>query len=97
MVWSIKSNKNQVQEICNVNNININVNKDILSHISIQELISKIEYLKDSNIKLTDNTGKLHQIFNINSVDLEKQYGISFEDLISTYYLDKNKSKGVFR
>ncbi len=95
MVWSIKSNKNQVQEICNVNNININVNKDILSHISIQELISKIEYLKDSNIKLTDNTGKLHQIFNINSVDLEKQYGISFEDLITTYYLDKNKSKGV--
>ena len=95
MVWSIKSNKNQVQEICNVNNININVNKDILSHISIQELISKIEYLKDSNIKLTDNTGKLHQIFNINSVDLEKEYNISFEDLITTYYLDKNKSKGV--
>ena len=95
MVWNIKNNQNQVQEICNVNNININVNKDILSHISIQELISKIEYLKDSNIKLTDNTGKLHQIFNINSVDLEKQYGISFEDLITTYYLDKNKSKGV--
>ena len=95
MVWNIKNNQNQVQEICNVNNININVNKDILSHISIQELVSKIEYLKNNNIKLTDNTGKLHQIFNINSVDLEKQYGISFEDLISTYYLDKNKSKGV--
>ena len=95
MVWSIKNNQNQVQEICNTNGININVNKDILSHISIQELVSKIEYLKNNNIKLTDNTGKLHQIFNINSVDLEKQYGISFEDLISTYYLDKNKSKGV--
>ena len=95
MVWSIKNNQNQVQEICNVNNININVNKDILSHISIQELVSKIEYLKNNNIKLTDNTGKLHQIFNINSVDLEKQYGISFEDLITNYYLEKNKSKGV--
>ena len=95
MVWSIKSNKNQVQEICNVNNININVNKDILSHISIQELVSKIEYLKANNIKLTDSSGKLHQIFNINSVDLEKQYGISFEDLITNYYLDKNKSKGL--
>ena len=95
MVWSIKNNQNQVQEICNTNGININANKDILSHISIQELVSKIEYLKNNNIKLTDNTGKLHQIFNINSVDLEKQYGISFEDLISTYYLDKNKSKGV--
>ena len=95
MVWNIKNNQNQVQEICNVNNININVNKDILSHISIQELVSKIEYLKNNNIKLTDNTGKLHQIFNINSVDLEKQYGISFEDLITNYYLEKNKSKGV--
>ena len=95
MVWNTRSNKNQVQEICNVNGINFKVNKDILSHISIQELVSKMEYLKANNIKLTDNTGKLHQIFNINSVDLEKQYGISFEDLISTYYLDKNKSKGV--
>ena len=95
MVWSIKNNQNQVQEICNTNGININVNKDILSHISIQELVSKIEYLKNNNIKLTDNTGKLHQIFNINSVDLEKQYGISFEDLITNYYLEKNKSKGV--
>ena len=95
MVWNIKNNQNQVQEICNVNNININVNKDILSHISIQELVSKIGYLKANNIKLTDNSGKLHQIFNINSVDLEKQYGISFEDLITNYYLEKNKSKGV--
>ena len=95
MVWNIKNNQNQVQEICNVNNININVNKDILSHISIQELVSKIEYLKTNNIKLTDNSCKLHQIFNINSVDLEKEYNISFEDLITTYYLDKNKSKGV--
>ena len=95
MVWNIKNNQNQVQEICNVNNININVNKDILSHISIQELVSKIEYLKTNNIKLTDNSGKLHQIFNINSVDLEKEYNISFEDLITNYYLDKNKSKGV--
>ena len=95
MVWNIKNNQNQVQEICNVNNININVNKDILSHISIQELVSKIGYLKANNIKLTDNSGKLHQIFNINSVDLEKKYGISFEDLITTYYLDKNKNKGV--
>ena len=95
MVWNIKNNQNQVQEICNVNNININVNKDILSHISIQELVSKIEYLKANNIKLTDSSGKLHQIFNINSVDLEKQYGISFEDLITNYYLEKNKSKGV--
>ena len=95
MVWNIKNNQNQVQEICNVNNININVNKDILSHISIQELVSKIEYLKTNNIKLIDNSGKLHQIFNINSVDLEKEYNISFEDLITNYYLDKNKSKGV--
>ena len=95
MVWNIKNNQNQVQEICNVNNINININKDILSHISIQELVSKIEYLKANNVNLTDNSGKLHQIFNINSVDLEKKYGISFEDLITTYYLDKNKSKGV--
>ncbi len=95
MVWNIKNNQNQVQEVCNINGINIKVNKDILSHISIQELVSKIEYLKANNIKLTDNSGKLHQIFNINSVDLEKQYGISFEDLITNYYLEKNKSKGV--
>ena len=97
MVWNIKSNQNQVQEICNTNGININVNKDILSHISIQELVSKIEYLKANNVNLTDNSGKLHQIFNINSVDLEKQYGISFEDLISTYYLSKSKDKKLVR
>ena len=95
MVWNIKSNQNQVQEICNTNGINININKDILSHISTQELVSKIEYLKANNIKLTDSSGKLHQIFNINSVDLEKEYNISFEDLITNYYLEKNKSKGV--
>ena len=97
MVWNIKNNQNQIQEICNVNNININVNKDILSHISIQELVSKIEYLKANSVNLIDNSGKLHQIFNINSVDLEKEYGISFEDLISTYYLSKSKDKKLVR
>ena len=97
MVWSVRSNKNQVQKICSTNGINIETNKDILSHISIQELVSKIEYLKDNNVNLTDNSGKLHQIFSINSVDLEKQYGISFEDLITTYYLEKIKDKKLVR
>ena len=38
------------------------INKKIISHISIQELKSKIEFLRENNIPLVDDKGKLHEI-----------------------------------
>ena len=38
MIWSVKKNQKEISELCNNTNIDVNINKDILKHISIQEL-----------------------------------------------------------
>lgn len=92
-VSSVKSNKNKIEETCALNNINISKNKDILTKISYQELLSKINYLKDNNIEVTINE-KLHEIFSMSSPNMKVIYGITLEELIEKYYI-KSKEKGV--
>ena len=87
MIWSVRLNREEVENICISNNIDIKTNKIIIKHISIQELKSKIAYLNSLNIKVVDNEGKLHEIFNMSNADMKEKYGISLTELINNYYI----------
>ena len=87
MIWNVKSNKEQIQSICLENNIDFNINKKVLDHISVQELISKIAFLQENDISVTNLDGKLNEIFSMSNINMQVMYGISLEELIDKYYL----------
>ena len=93
MLWNIKKNKEKVNDICLQNDISKFKNKSILSHITFQELSSKIEFVKSHNILPVDKNGLLIDIFSMNNIDMQEKYGISLEELISEYYVSKDKIK----
>ncbi len=84
MIWGIKQNRSKVIDICELYNIDQAKNKAILEHISIQELQSKIDFLKEHNIPIL-NDDLLLDIFSMSSPDMEEKYGISLTELISKY------------
>lgn len=86
MVWHTGRHKQDIRIICIDKDIDYNLNKDILDHISIQELDSKLRFLFESGMSFTNEAGKLHEIFNINSNILKQKYGLSLVDLINKYY-----------
>ncbi|MBR4617811.1 MAG: Helicase associated domain protein [Bacilli bacterium] len=95
MIWNINKNKEGINNICGQYNIDKDKNKIILSHISIQELQSKIEFLKAQNIPIVDKNGLLIDIFSMSSPDMKEKYGISLEEIISEYYIKNQMGKGV--
>ena len=94
MYWGIKENaKEQIKIICEINNINFDINRKVLNHISIQELVSKINFLNEKNTLITNNQGILHEIFFISNADLSLKYGITLEELIYKYYVKTEEKK----
>ena len=93
MIWNIKDNQEQIEAICNEDNIDLNINKKVLKHISIQELISKISFLEENKIPITDERRKLHEIFSMSSIVMKATYNITLEELITKYYIS-NKERG---
>ena len=94
-VSNVKQNNDAIENICTQYNINIEKNKTVLKHISIQELQSKIEFLSTFNIPIVDENGLLIDIFSMSSHDMKEKYGISLEELINEYYIKKQNKKGV--
>ena len=68
--------------------INIELNKDILKRLSIEELKAKVEYLLANNISLVNNEGKLIDIFMMNSQDIKNdlRYGLTLEEIMIIEY-----------
>ncbi len=95
MTWNVKKNIEEIENICTQYNIDKDKNKTLLSHISIQELQSKIEFLKEHNISIVDENGLLIDIFSMSSPDMKEKYGISLEEIISEYYIKNQMGKGV--
>lgn len=85
VIWAKKANTMMIKPLCEEMHIDYEVNKVALEHLSIQEFISKINYLKEVNEKLIVN-GLLHPIFSMSNKDLELEYGITLEDLIKKYF-----------
>jgi len=88
-----EKNRDLISNVCKENNINTKLNKSIINRISYQEFISKVEYLKENNISLVDENGKLHEIFSMSSPNMKEKYNITLEELIDNYYI-KEKEKG---
>ena len=93
MNWNLKIQKEEVNNLCIDNEINIELNKTVISHISAKELKSKTTYLRANGIKLTNEDGKLHEIFSMSSPDMKEKYGISLPEMIRDFYDVKQKRK----
>ena len=93
MNWSPRIQKEEVNNLCIDNEINIELNKTVISHISAKELKSKITYLRANGIELTNEDGKLHEIFSMSSPDMKEKYGISLPEMIRDFYDVKQKRK----
>ncbi len=94
-VLSFRKNQEEIVNTCLTYNIDYNKNRSILKRISKQELISKIEFLKASNISFVDKNGVLINIFSMSSVDFKEKYNVTIEEIINEYYIDNQKGKGV--
>ena len=86
-----KETETEKIELCQTHNINYNKHK-ILAKMSYQELYAKIMFLLDSNI-LLEIDGKLHPIFTMCNENMMINYGISKEELIKNYYINKKERK----
>ena len=95
VTFNVKKTNQEIMDICASNNIDTKLNKTILTHISLEELTSKIEFLKEHNLSLTLDDGKLSEIFSLSNKDMQEKYGISLEELVSKYSLKVSKTKGV--
>ena len=80
----------EIHNLCEQYNIDCEKNKTILKYISIQELQSKIEFLKINNLEIIDKNGLLIDIFSMSSPDMKEKYGISTEEIIGEYYIKNN-------
>ncbi|MBQ7137302.1 MAG: helicase associated domain-containing protein, partial [Bacilli bacterium] len=94
IVWNIKKNKEEINEICVKYNIDTNLNKKTINNISVKELVSKIEYLLSNNMPITIDE-KLHEIFSMSSLNIKAKYGLNLEELVNQYYTSTKKEKGV--
>ena len=82
-----KETENEKIELCQTHNIEFNKYK-ILNRMSYQEIYAKIMFLLDNNIPLEINN-KLHPIFTMSNENMLINYGISKEELIKNYYINK--------
>lgn len=95
VTFNVKKTNQEIMDICVSNNIDTKLNKTILTHISLEGLTSKIEFLKERNLPLTLEDGELSEIFSLSNKDMKEKYGVSLEELISKYSLKVSKTKGV--
>ena len=93
MIWEVKSNKKEVEEICAENGILLN-KKSPLYKKSATELRCKIAYLQSIDVPIfeqTETTQKLNPIFFMSDVDMQEKFQVSMSDLVRTY----GKQEGV--
>ena len=72
--------------------IDIELNKQVILICSFDEFMAKIKLSEELGINLTDENGKLNQIFYMNNEEFKDKFGYSVEELINKYNLD-DKSK----
>ena len=93
IIWTPRKNLSDIYEYLDINHPEIDkkLNRDVLRRISLTELIAKINYLKDVyNLPPIDNTGHLLKIFSMSSIALKEQYGLSLEEMINKYNIQKS-------
>lgn len=96
VVWNFKVSKKiskYLKDLARKTSLVIDeeLNKDILNHISLIELQSKIKYVTDMGALPIDDNGRLVDIFSMSSVDMEIKYGISLEAIIESYEVSNTR------
>lgn len=65
------------------------INSDILKRISLIELQSKIKLVTDYGVSPVDSSGRLIDIFSMDSHDMVSEFGISLEEVIAAFKENK--------
>lgn len=96
VVWNFKVSKKiskYLKDLARKTSLVIDeeLNKDILNHISLIELQSKIKYVTDMGALPIDDNGRLVDIFSMSSLDMEVKYGISLEAIIESYEVSNTR------
>lgn len=96
VVWNFKVSKKiskYLKDLARKTSLVIDeeINRDILNHISLIELQSKIKYVTDMGALPIDDNGRLVDIFSMSSVDMEIKYGISLEAIIESYEVSNTR------
>ena len=92
MKFNLLKDFNQIKNICLERKIDTELNKKVTHVSALKEFITKIKLSEELGINLTDENGKLNQIFYIDEEEFKDKFGYSVEDLINKYNLD-DKSK----
>lgn len=89
-----KDNKKEIENLCSTFNIDIENNKSLYNK-SAGELYSKIMYLIDNNIEITDDNGQVNSIMYISDINMKRTYNITLEELLNTYINGKENIKEI--
>ena len=74
--------------------IDIELNKQVILICSFDEFMAKIKLSEELGINLTDENGKLNQIFYMNNEEFKDKFGYSVEELINKYDIEiRSKTK----
>ena len=92
MKFNLLKDFTQIKNICLERKIDTELNKQVILICSFDEFIAKIKLSEELGINLTDENGKLNQIFYMNNEEFKDKFGYSVEELINKYNLD-DKSK----
>lgn len=87
IIWDIKTNKTEIDIFIEELPFYVDktINSDILSHTSLIEFQTKMQFLNDIDISPVDEEGKLVDIFSMSNYDIEEKYGVRIESLIEYY------------
>lgn len=90
IIWDIKTNKTEIDIFIEELPFYVDktINSDILSHTSLIEFQTKMQFLNDIDISPVDEEGKLVDIFSMSNYDIEEKYGVRIESLIKYYKRD---------
>ena len=92
MRFNLLKDFTQIKNICLERKIDTELNKQVTHVSALNEFIAKIKLSEELGINLTDENGKLNQIFYIDDEEFKDKFGYSVEDLINKYNLE-DKSK----
>lgn len=93
------TNKMLIKELCNQYNIDYPKNTKLIAK-SYGEVYSKLMYLIENNMPITCDNGELNKIFYMADLNMQAEFGISLDDIVSKYiYGDTNvkETLHVFR
>ena len=89
MVWNINKNIEEKRSTISIYNIDYEKNKQIIDRCPSTILESKILYLIDNGMNITDENGQLHEIFSLSNEKMLEKYDIDIADLLNNYYISK--------